>query len=756
MNVVKIQYKDDRDWTTWVDSTVTNWDNYSTKLKEERVQPAWTKPEVTPDTWNGKDFDVQHIRWDAYYFQIFIKESELHDINKLLDCDDIKITYYTKNSTGTVINNTYTLDLTKSDLLKIDEPERADTTTGWTVNITFVINRTVINKALPVLNTNKIEFEGGDTLNKISEQSFANVKIFRLSDNNAIFIDSEGIEKRQYSGGQWTVLGNKLISATLANGEAAGLSSTRAAIFDSNGDLGTYDHDGTDWTLTGNKLNIATAGNFVSLAKVDTAEIATANDNTNFLEQFTFSAPNWSSSSTQNSLGSISNPHISEWDSVGAHNFLYIDSTNNQIKVYRYTTGWSSATLNITITGKAAISEISATNAVLVDQSNTARYVNIIGTTLTLLATISVDTVASPYIAQIENGKVSITEDSFIKSYEYAEPTYYTDYDVLDYSRQTESFFIDWPDGTRKLARTIDKIGFESVFYLESDNYDDFISKLKASEATSINDVEVDEVEFEPSIIAEGLWKIVVSGITETIQDDKDLSPNNTYNISMSGGGLVFYSDYPILQNIRDVQKVDVEWDDGNTVTLQTVTKPTNIFTFFTSDPGTIIERVNLYNDVTLMGSVITEIETSQEEVLLNLFKVIINGVHDVANDLLYVFPTSGNHLEIIDENPTTYDFYTDYDVMLVSEDPIINATENQTGINTPTKGITKEVKQAKFFLSEANAFSLKSKFELYKPGWSLKLNTVAVKEARPVSPNRIGVDLYEVDVICLMDTTDN
>jgi len=545
--------------------------------------------------------------------------------------------------------------------------------------------------------------------------SFASIYDITSLDADSIAILHDGLgllSKYEFSNGVWALVGNLLnLAGSFLNPVLCSLTNSRVVVYDELiSQLRAYDFDGTDWSQVGSSFTLSSSSTTYDICKMTSSSIAIVIQSGNYLRSYDFNGSVFSLDQSF-TINSMVNPSISR---LSDSRVVLIDGGNDALRSYSLSGTWSLESGSLSLAGTFPICEA-------LDEDNVI----------------------------VHNAVI----DGF---YTYGTVNYYTDYDVLDYNRQTESLFIDWPDGTRKLARTIDKAGYESVMYIESDKYDNFISWLKSSQTIYINDVEVDEVEFEPSIIAEGLWKIVVSGITETIQDDKDLSPNNTYNISMSGGGLVFYSDYPILQNIRDVQKVDVEWDDGNTVTLQTVTKPTNIFTYFTSDPATIIEQVNIYNDVVLGGNTITEIETSQEEVLLNLFKVTINGVHDVANDLLYVFPTSGNHLEIIDENPTTYDFYTDYDVMLVSEDPIINATENQTGINTPTKGITKEVKQAKFFLSEANAFSLKSKFELYKPGWSLKLNTVAVKEARPVSPNRIGVDLYEVDVICLMDTTDN
>ena len=761
--MIKISYKDKANWVP-VNGIVTNWTNYAIKYKNDRVQSSFLAAEVVQDSWNGKESDIQHVKHDAYYFELSVKESEKKSISILKSCSDIQIIDFEMSASETVVNQTYILDTTKSDYIQIDEIEsNVGSTSAARYSVKFRTNRTVINKALPVDYTNYIVFTGVDTLSKISSQGLVGYKMFRLTDNEALFVNSVGIQKRTYSSGEWSAVGNTLTTSYLGNCEACGMSSTQVAIVDTNGDLGLYDFDGTDWSLTGNKLSVATGGDQVSLAKVASDEIAIANSDSGELEQFTFSSPNWSSSSSTNSLGSVSNVYLSEWDFATSNTFLYIDSTNNQIRIYRYTTGWNVTNLSATITGNGAVSRLSGSltngEVVLADQSNKLRLYDITGSTLTYITQVDIDINSNPYIVQLETDKVSLTEQNSIDSYHYTKPTYYTDYDLLDWSKEIEDFRLDWPDGTRPLARTIDKVGKQAIFYLETSDYDDFISHMKASTGITLNSETILEHEWEQSEIGEGLWKIIFKGITNIIQDEKDLSPNNTYTLSMNNGTIIYDTDYPVYIRIRDVDKVDVEWSDGGIKTLQTTQKSTYEFVYYTDDPNGIISDVNSYNDVTLSTSTWSEIETISEESLPNLFKVTISGVYDLDIDTIYDFPTSGNNLTITLGTSSPNVFYTDYDIELVSEGADKSTINNQVGINTVTKTITKEVKQAKFYMTETNAFDLKEKCELFSSGDTCTLNSATVYEitnSDNIEPNKLGVNLYEIVVNCLMDTTTN
>jgi len=153
--ILEIKYKDIRNWQS-VTGTVTNWTNYAKKLKSERVIPHFVAPVKTQDTWNGKQFDVQITLHDSFSFDFYIKESEINDLQKIAACSDIIISEYIQGPIS-ILNKSYILDLTTSDLITISEPEKISNTSTFKVNVIFRTNRTIINKTSPVLNTNYIQ-----------------------------------------------------------------------------------------------------------------------------------------------------------------------------------------------------------------------------------------------------------------------------------------------------------------------------------------------------------------------------------------------------------------------------------------------------------------------------------------------------------------------------------------------------------------------------------------------------------------------
>jgi hypothetical protein len=391
------------------------------------------------------------------------------------------------------------------------------------------------------------------------------------------------------------------------------------------------------------------------------------------------------------------------------------------------------------------------------------------GSTFTLENSSDFDKSEQPHVAKFAENKMIVaaaneliiyelisTLDNKLDNYDAGSNTYYSDYDVIAYNKTVEPLKVEFPDGVERIWKEVNKSGYSVLLYMSPQELDSLIDSYKEFTNLTINGVSVLEAEFESTEIANDLIKLIINAVTEITPYNKNIAVDTTYSLNMNSGAIQYYTDFAPVDGIRDIEKVDVEWDDGTINTLQVIRRLTKEVSIFTTNKQAVIKDIYSYTDVKIDSTDLDEIETTTEELGIGNYKILVDGVTGVSADTLYVFPTSGNHLEIIDETPTTYDFYTDFDVMLVSENPDINTTKNQTGVNTPTKGITKEVKQVKFYLNETNAFLLKSKFELYKPGWSMKLNTVAVKEARPIEPTKIGVDLYEVIVDCLMDTTSN
>lgn len=759
--MLKIEGKGKTNWTR-DDGVIIDWTNYVVKYKDNRVRPSFLAPEVIQDSWNGKETDIQHVRYDGKIIEITAKESETDFISYLKSFDEIIITDYDVNESGTIINQTYTVDLTKSDNFEISEEENIGQTSGASYIFKFRTNRTVINKCLPVNNTNTLSLQKSTQaweLFKLAEIDTAYGKITKLSDNSVAYLDGdylykfniinnefvqEGarlnipsisgiyditslddssvcviynaqgyLQKYTFSNNAWSITGNVLnIFGTVAAPVICNLYTSRIILYDSSlSELRAYDFDGTDWASVGTPFGILVTD--YDLCRMTSTRFAFTSANGNFLRSYDFDGSNFTQDQHLliNSMSGVSITRLSN------SKVAILDGGTEDLRSYELTASWAELTGSIIIRS------------------------------------------TTPVCESLTEDKVFVHNSSVDGFYVYGVFDYYSDYDVIDYSEQTEPIKIDWPDGNSKTVRTIDKKGESILLYMQTSDYDDFITHLKTTSSYYINDTLATEHNYESSEIGDGIWKVVFNGIETVTQTDFDLSPNNTYNINMNSGAIVYYSDYPVYERIRDVQKIDIDWDDGSIKTMQTIKKQTYEFVYFTDDPETIITDVNSYNDVEYSSNTLTEIETSQEKIALNLFKVTINGVYNLDVDTLYTFPTSGTLLRITDETPTNYDYYTDYDMMLISEAAIKNTIKNQTGIDTTTKSITKEVKQVKFFMTESNAFDLKEKCELFKAGWSCDLAGSTVEEitnSDNIEPIKLGVNLYEINVNCLISVTAN
>lgn len=153
LETVEILYKDGQNWERF-DGIVTDWTNYSRKIKDSRVIPHYVANEHLFDTWNGVEFSLQDVLWESYQFEFTLKESEIPELNRLKSCSDIKIKKHTRN--GSVITKEYILDTTKSDYIEIGEPERISNVSLFKTTIIFRTNRTIIFKGGAINNTNNI------------------------------------------------------------------------------------------------------------------------------------------------------------------------------------------------------------------------------------------------------------------------------------------------------------------------------------------------------------------------------------------------------------------------------------------------------------------------------------------------------------------------------------------------------------------------------------------------------------------------
>lgn len=1052
MEYIKIVYKDKQDWTRELDGAVIPMTTLSTKFKEGRVQPAWVNPEVTIDTWNGKNIEVQHERWDSHSFQIFVKESEIHEINRIKSCDDITIYDYSKDDSGVIVNNTYVLDLTTSDMFQIDDPERAADTTGWIINITFRTNRTVINKALPVLKTNTVQISTDSFEFLSSNDADGGIDLIAaLSEDSIVVYNSGIIQKWELNDGAWVKDGNTYNTGyTSELVDICALSnSTIAIIADTVDELSTLLFDGVDWTLSGNTLTLANSITSPKITSIDTYVIAKVDSEYKYIETYTFDGSDWTLTGAALALsatavttlallsydtdkvvyvndvdselitytwnGSVWTNSYNDSITVGANIFLsYISTTNvalldkdngllisyvtsgtawtesfstpvtgdpisvaglgsnviviakynlvnsfsklseiaiadtvesitlidddlaviiflgtsNEVKVKAYTydevldtwtqegnefdTGYTAvadyeckvvtlsttavallfsdndnpitplyygsvlvtlswdgtdfaqvgnayesmfirieasmcalsssvvvaATYNgdsftllkalswdgtdwteehslnsyiswraetklatngtnyfITIdynskrinqwywSGSALsfvtyspldaldffyhdVTSVAANTAQIVDVSlsSISNYVRAdAGSTFLHENSSSITKSSQPNIAKFDDNKLIVavdneliiyellsTLDNKLDNYDAGLKIFYSDFDILDYNKLEDPLKVQFPNRVEKIWKQVNKSGYSVLLFLSPEDYNLFIDSYKKYNNLYINGVEILELDVEDTEIGQNLIKLIINGVSEISPYVKNIAEDETYSLNMNTGSIIYYTDFPPVSSIRDVEKVNINWSDGTIKTLQVIRRLTQEIAIFAVDKQTIINDLFTYTDVKIGSTPLSEITTSVEELDIGSYKINVNGVTSVGVTTLYSFPTSGNHL-IIDDGSSTYNYYTDFDLMLVSESPEISATKNLTGVNTKTKSISKNVYRATFYLSETNAFLLKKRFELFG---TVTINTTPVLEAREVSPTKIGEDLYEVIVNCLTAAT--
>lgn len=384
MEKIEILYKDKQDWTRAIDGIVTDWTNYSKKIKDSRIIPHYVANELLFDTWNGVEFSLQDVLWESFSFEFTLQEFEVLELNRLRSCSDIKIKKYSRNSSDVLIEKEYILDTTKSDNIDISEPERISDTSLFKINIIFRTNRTIIDKG-------------------------------------------------------------------------------------------------------------------------------------------------------------------------GA-----VDNTNNII-----------------------------VNSV----------------------------------------------------------TYYSDFDILTWNKDTEDLNVEWDDGTTKLFQTINKTGLQILLYFNNSDLETFLGNLKLSSTTTINSTTITEIEQEITPIGKDYYKVIIKGVDTTTVTTRDLNASQTYK------------------------------------------------------------------------------------------------------------------LEIVDQDSTTHNFYTDYKPVLADTPPVIDGATNTGAIQKNSRSITREVKKATFYYNEINAFELKKRFELggiIKFGLTASFPTVdTVQTWQAVAVGEpIGVDVYKVEIDLVIDTT--
>lgn len=638
--LVLIEYKDKKNWVTELEQKEVIWDDYSNKLKLERVQPHYVAPTIVTDIWNGKESDIQHVTHESYYFQMFIRESEIEFVQKLKSCSDIKITQKYVNESGLIVENEFILDTTKSDLLQISDPERASDTTGWKVDVIFATNRTVINKADPINFTNRITFSTSNNWQLIFEDQI-NGKIAKLDEFNIAALNSGSLQKYKRVGDSWVAIGNsKTIITHGSDSDIIGLDSNSVALVSSGqGILVKYTFSSSNWNQVGNSLDTAGLTSLPGIASFSSSRVVIWNEIAATLTAYDFDGTNWAqvgnsvitTSGSSTYIDAMSSTKLALYDvqvGLSSYDFDGVNFTIDQIIAY-------------SSSGSGALCALSTTRVALINNNNDElRSYTLSGAWSQDAGSLSITGTSVTELVGLNSNELFATAGTS-GNYTYGISQYFTDFSVLDWNKEVDDVIVDWWDGTQKIAQRINKNGLQAVFYLLNSEHDLFIEKLKESITTEINGIAITEVEFEliPEI-AEDYYKIIVRGV------------------KASGGTIV----------------------------------------------STFLDK--------------------------------LDGTYTLAG----ISPV--------------WSYTTGWFPQFITEDPINNTTSNLTGINTPTKTITKIIKQIKFYRNRSDIFDIKKDFEKWG---TIELNdgtgAVAVKEMRPANPEEIGIDLYELAIDCLIDT---
>lgn len=913
--IIEIKYRDKQNWVSLSQKEV-KWTNYSKKYKNERVVPAFISPVEVQGTWNGIEHDVQHITWESYFFEMYIKESEIQDINRLKSCSDIIISEYNRNENGTFKVKEYIVDTSKSEYFDIQIEERISQTSAAKVSITFRINKTIVNKGTPVLNTNELKLSQTN-FQKLSELNFiSGANLVRAISETRIFVFNSGyLYCYDKSGSQWVLTGTGANTSLTYDIDFCILDANNIAL---TGDqkLEYWNFNGSTWSKTGNSLFYSNTKNQVSLTAFDLVTIALIDITDQKLECYEFDGSDWAQ--VGNSLAvTTTSPDILNISAHSNSDLAYIDTYNNELRNYSwdgtdFTLEHSTAytndsimcsvstteiilidTVNYTISkfansgtdyaiyGNAtAIDELNYTSISKVNSSEvlTSNYDNSTGVNVIIQTPITYSAVetkiavmTSTRIAIIQNSgtylnriiaydliagvwtrvgnefllgitgiaaitgmssstlalrlggfnRVSIysfngTNWSLYGSHftltgtkpriAYIAPNRVVTYDISDQNLRVLAhngtiFAQEGNELNYPIATTSDfdlvALDDETVLFFDSlykevaiFNWDGTDFTLTFAEDASylggkttfagVDGNTFAAIDGENNKIT--YYDISLGSLTELysltfpyqgVTSDSDLlstnrvisffqtpkylqvfergNVNENITANYNQGSISYFTDFDLIENTIESDPVNVDWSDGTQKLIQNRQREVIelLFYFTTAQKVVFLEKLKSSPLITINDISILNYTIEQNLIGYDYNSIILRGVISDEFNTFDLSPNNTYNLKIVN-NSITYNFYTDFVPFLVSEEPIINTFDNQTGINTPTKNISKTVKRLTFFENESDAFNLKKRFEL---GGTVTLNTVAVQENRTVTPEKIGHDLYKIEVDCLLST---
>jgi hypothetical protein len=750
--ILEIKYKDKASWQT-ISGDVIEWVNYSNKYKNERIQPYYVAPDIIKDVWNAIEHDVQHVSWTSYYFELFITESEIDFARQLKSCSDIKIAQYSEDSDGKIVKTTYeNIDLISADYFEISEPERMADTSGWKLSVIFRTERTTIDKSLPIDSTYEIAFNTAnsawslkDALSTDLAPGSERLRFDYFSDTKIITYSSNGLATYQLIGNQWTRV--TPFTSSVPDGVPAVMTDTTVAVAGSDGSLEMYELIDNKWTKKGATFStgLITDG----IARLTDTRIAYTGQNS--LIAYGFDGKEWSIRGNAASVG-LQGGDIAAIDSDTIVAISFLDS---QLIGYDFNgTDWvPGGTFAYGSNTYGSISASGGNVAVVDDTNDQVRTYSYNGTWTDLSVTYSISPSNQPVIGHPAYNKVIILDqDSDITRLERDTKAYYTDFEPLDYDLPVENILYNWIGESDIIIQSVSKTGKEALIYLDDASYTQFIKDINAYKQCIIGGVTVGYLSYESSIIADGIWRLVLRGIPASGRVVTSKGAPTTTTNSLVVNSATYYSDFDIKIGVAPVEEIFIDWHDGSRKLAQSHYKKTqSILLFFNQADGSTFESNYYQGQIKTINGIDTQDCTIEiQEIAENYKAYVITGVITDTVTTHNVSPSNTYNITI-DGTP----YYTDYLPQLISEAPIINTVENQTGVNTSTKTITKEVKQYKFYLNETNAFALKDAFE--SKSTTKTADGSNVLEDREVSPEKIGLDnnLYEVVVNCLLSTTD-
>lgn len=769
--IVKIQYRDKQNWEKKVKGEVIDWTNYSEKYVNDRVQPYYVQPINITDPWNGKESIIQQTTWTAYYFEFYIQENGINFVQQLSTCSDIIITQITQDSSGNNIKTIYDdIDLVSAENLEISEPERIESTSSWKVSIIFRTGRIVINKALPILNTNNVSFQNSETWQFKSGSPFqmdVHTKIDALDSFSIAHTtwtgDDQYLTKYENINGTWAIVGNTLtenFGGLQVYRDVTSLDANSVAIVFGS-EVAKYSFDGTDWSLVGNRTSIPAVSfpnaRITSLTDSRIAIIDTEGE----LIVMDFDGTNWSQvGSTFNIPAGGSGAR--DITTLTSSKIAYIDDISSVLRSYDFTgTTWTlDKNLSISTNGAVSVGTLSSTRVVTNVRDGAFTFNGVRSYELTATGWVEESGFLAipaltlyPDITGLDYFNAFVTTAVDTGIYNYDASVYYSDFDVIDWVKLTEDVFSNWKGNNSEVVQSVSKTGVQVPIYLKTSDADQFIEDLKGSIKTTINGVVVDEVEDESSEVGEGLTKIIVRGVLSKVITNKGVSTEDTYPVVMNGN--TYYTDFDIEVNEKQVDGVLIDWFDGTEKLAQSTYKKTWALLFFFTGGAldNFQEDFRVGQIKTLNGQPTQEAEISTELVGENYYKVIITGVISTNRVNHNITPNNDYSLLV---NGNTY--YTDYIPKFIPEEGQINTYNNQTGVNSTSKAISKTVRQLRFFLNEANANQLREDFEQDGQNGVINPGAISVLENRTPTVTELGTssDLYEVVVNCLTAATIN